>query len=74
MRSLVQPGLIVDCIVSHDHHNTRSLVQSGLTGVIIGLGVLDFLTSAYYTAKNLRDRFIFKIVPMLNIDGVVNGR
>ncbi|XP_031558115.1 cytosolic carboxypeptidase 1-like [Actinia tenebrosa] len=36
-------------------------------------GVLDFLTSDYYTAKNLRDRFIFKIVPMLNIDGVVNG-
>jgi hypothetical protein len=42
--------------------------------IVVHLGVLEFLTSAYYTAKNLRDRFIFKIVPMLNIDGVVNGR
>ncbi|KXJ16139.1 cytosolic carboxypeptidase 1 [Exaiptasia diaphana] len=36
-------------------------------------GVLDFLLSALYTAKNLRERFIFKIIPMLNVDGVING-
>ncbi|EDO34305.1 predicted protein [Nematostella vectensis] len=37
-------------------------------------GVLEFLLSAFYTAKHLRDRFIFKIVPMLNPDGVINGK
>lgn len=36
-------------------------------------GVLDFLTSNFYTARHLRETFIFKIVPMLNIDGVING-
>lgn len=36
-------------------------------------GVLDFLMSNFYTARHLRETFIFKIVPMLNIDGVVNG-
>lgn len=36
-------------------------------------GVLDFLMSNFYTARHLRETFIFKIVPMLNIDGVING-
>ena len=36
-------------------------------------GVLDFLISNFYTARHLRETFIFKIVPMLNIDGVING-
>lgn len=36
-------------------------------------GVLDFLMSNFYTARHLRETFVFKIVPMLNIDGVING-
>ncbi|XP_068741274.1 cytosolic carboxypeptidase 1-like [Montipora capricornis] len=36
-------------------------------------GVLDFLMSNFYTARRLRETFIFKIVPMLNMDGVING-
>ncbi|CAH1237446.1 unnamed protein product [Diabrotica balteata] len=36
-------------------------------------GILDFLTSDCGTAKELRDKFIFKIVPMLNPDGVIVG-
>ena len=36
-------------------------------------GVLDFLMSNFYTARHLRETFIFKIVPMLNVDGVING-
>ena len=36
-------------------------------------GVIDFLTSDEPSAKVLRDHFIFKIVPMLNPDGVING-
>ena len=38
------------------------------------VGVLDFLLSTDPSADELRDQFIFKIVPMLNPDGVINGR
>ena len=36
-------------------------------------GVLDYLTGPSLNAKILRDNFVFKIVPMLNPDGVING-
>eukprot|EP00397_Hematodinium_sp_SG-2012_P007112 GEMP01007154.1.p1 GENE.GEMP01007154.1~~GEMP01007154.1.p1 ORF type:complete len:735 (+),score=139.92 GEMP01007154.1:230-2434(+) len=36
-------------------------------------GVLEYLTSSSTEAKKLRDNFVFKIVPMLNPDGVVVG-
>lgn len=36
-------------------------------------GVLDFLTSNTPEARALRDNFVFKIVPILNPDGVING-
>jgi murein tripeptide amidase MpaA len=35
--------------------------------------VLDFLTGPQEEAKELRDNFIFKVVPMLNPDGVICG-
>ena len=36
-------------------------------------GILDYLTGPSLNAKILRDNFVFKIVPMLNPDGVING-
>ncbi|XP_031575194.1 cytosolic carboxypeptidase 2-like, partial [Actinia tenebrosa] len=36
-------------------------------------GLLDFLTSNNPDAKLLRDTFIFKIIPMINPDGVIIG-
>lgn len=36
-------------------------------------GAIDFLTSEAPEAQILREKFIFKIVPMLNPDGVING-
>ena len=36
-------------------------------------GAIDFLTGESDEAKALRDMFIFKIIPMLNPDGVTNG-
>lgn len=36
-------------------------------------GVLDFLTGPSLDAKMLRDNFVFKVIPMLNPDGVVCG-
>ena len=36
-------------------------------------GVLDFLTSDCIEARALRKLYIFKVIPMLNPDGVING-
>lgn len=36
-------------------------------------GVIEFLISNTPEAKALRDHFVFKIVPILNPDGVING-
>ena len=36
-------------------------------------GILDYLTGPSLNAKILRDNFVFKIVPFLNPDGVING-
>ena len=36
-------------------------------------GFIRFLTSKSKYAKQLRSRFVFKILPMLNVDGVVAG-
>jgi murein tripeptide amidase MpaA len=36
-------------------------------------GVIDFLVSNDPKANDLRDKFVFKIIPMLNPDGVING-
>ncbi|KAJ8413913.1 hypothetical protein AAFF_G00065110 [Aldrovandia affinis] len=36
-------------------------------------GTLEFLMSSSPTAQSLREAYIFKIVPMLNPDGVING-
>jgi murein tripeptide amidase MpaA len=36
-------------------------------------GLIDYLVSNCPEARVLRDKFIFKIVPMINPDGVING-
>jgi murein tripeptide amidase MpaA len=36
-------------------------------------GIMDFLLSNEKEAKHLRDTFVFKLVPMLNPDGVIVG-
>lgn len=36
-------------------------------------GTLEALLSDSHYASSLRDDYVFKIVPMLNIEGVING-
>lgn len=36
-------------------------------------GIIDFLVGNSPEAFVLREKFVFKIVPMLNPDGVING-
>lgn len=37
-------------------------------------GLLRHLTSNHPNAQVLREKFVFKIIPMLNPDGVIHGR
>ena len=41
--------------------------------LLVLAGVIDFLISNHPIAKTLRDHIVFKIVPMLNPDGVYLG-
>ena len=36
-------------------------------------GIIDYLVGPTLGARILRDNFLFKIVPMVNPDGVING-
>jgi hypothetical protein len=36
-------------------------------------GIIDFLCSSALEARALREHFVFKIIPMINVDGVING-
>ena len=37
-------------------------------------GTLEYLMSNNPKAQSLRESYIFKIIPMLNPDGVINGK
>ena len=36
-------------------------------------GLIEFLVSNIKEAKQLREKYVFKIIPMLNPDGVIYG-
>jgi cytosolic carboxypeptidase protein 2/3 len=51
-----------------------SRVHPGETGSSFMMkGIIDYLVGPSLAARMLRDNFVFKIVPMLNPDGVING-
>ena len=51
-----------------------SRVHPGETGASWMMkGIIDYLTGPSLNAKILRDNFVFKVVPMLNPDGVIIG-
>lgn len=79
---------ITDSIASYKKHaSEKSKTFSKKKGVVLTArvhpgetnssyiiqGAIDFLLSESNQARNLRKKFVFKIVPMLNPDGVVYG-
>ena len=36
-------------------------------------GLIDFLLSDHPEAEEIRDKFVVKVIPMLNPDGVIHG-
>lgn len=61
------------CLV-YDVYDVCDRVHPGETNASWMMkGVLDYLTSDSLQAVALRDKFVFKIVPMLNPDGVIVG-
>jgi hypothetical protein len=63
-----------ECLAKKPAVVLTSRVHPGETNSSIVIeGLIESLLSENTTAKNLRKKFIFKIVPMLNIDGVKLG-
>lgn len=58
-----RPAVILTARVHPGESNSSFIIE----------GVIDYLISQDENAKLLRNRYVFKIVPMLNPDGVVVG-
>ncbi|VDK75035.1 unnamed protein product [Litomosoides sigmodontis] len=61
---LVDRQIVLLCARVHPGENNTSWIMHG---------IMDFLMSDDKKAAELRDQFVFKLIPMLNVDGVVNG-
>lgn len=58
-----RPAVILTARVHPGESNSSYIIE----------GVIDYLISSDESAKQLRNRYVFKVVPMLNPDGVVVG-
>ncbi|CAG9537251.1 unnamed protein product [Cercopithifilaria johnstoni] len=61
---LIDRQIILLCARVHPGENNASWIMHG---------IMDFLMSNEEEAVELRNQFVFKLIPMLNVDGVVNG-
>ena len=59
----LKPAIIISSRIHPGESNSSYMMN----------GVIDFLVSENFEAKILRDNFVFKLIPMLNPDGVVHG-
>jgi hypothetical protein len=58
-----RPAIIITGRVHPGESNSSFIVQ----------GILDYLIEDNEVAKELRDKYVFKVIPMLNPDGVILG-
>jgi murein tripeptide amidase MpaA len=58
-----KPGVVLTARVHPGETNSSWIMK----------GVIDFLISEDPEANKLRESYVFKVVPMLNPDGVING-
>jgi len=61
--SLEKKGVLISARVHPGESNASWMMK----------GLVDFLVSNTPEARVLREKFVFKIVPMINPDGVING-
>ena len=59
----LKPAIIISSRIHPGESNSSYMMN----------GVIDFLVSENIEAKILRDNFVFKLIPMMNPDGVVHG-
>lgn len=63
MKALAKKGVFLSARVHPGESNSSWIMK----------GIIEFLVRNSAEAQALRDHFIFKIVPILNPDGVING-
>lgn len=63
VKSRAKRGVVISARVHPGESNSSWMMR----------GVIEFLVSKAPEAKVLRENFVFKIIPMLNPDGVING-
>jgi hypothetical protein len=69
---------ITNCSADHPKPKRKVVLSARVhPGETVGSwmmrGAIEFLTSQEPEAKILRENYVFKVIPMLNPDGVVNG-
>lgn len=62
-KALAKKGVILSARVHPGESNSSWMMK----------GIIDFLVSNAIEARVLREHFVFKIIPMINVDGVING-
>jgi len=62
-KPIVKKGVFISARVHPGESNSSWMMK----------GVIEYLVGDTPEARALRDNFVFKIVPILNPDGVING-
>ena len=62
-KALAKKGVFISARVHPGESNSSWMMK----------GIIEFLVSNAPEARCLRENFVFKLVPMVNVDGVING-
>lgn len=62
-KALAKKGVFISARVHPGESNSSWMMK----------GIIEFLVSSAPEARALRENFVFKLLPMINVDGVING-